>query len=76
MNLTVNQPTSMNFKAKLDPKVALDYAANVLPKKAVKLPLNELDKAVEKAVECANSNNEKGLKSAMELNGRLMANKK
>ena len=61
---------------KIDPKVALDYSANVLPKKLQKLPLNELDRAVEKAVECASKDNEKGLKSAMELIGRIMANKK
>ena len=33
---------------KIDQNVVLDYAANVLPKKIQKLPLNELDKAVEK----------------------------
>ena len=61
---------------KIDHKVALDYFANVLPKKIQKLPLNELDKAVEKAVECANKDDKKGLKSAMELIGRIMTNKK
>ena len=50
---------------KIDPKVALDYSANVLPKKLQKLPLNELDRAVEKAVECASKDNEKGLKSCI-----------
>lgn len=60
---------------KIDPNVALDYSANVLPKKVQNLPLNELDKAVNKAVECANKEDEKGLKSAMELIGRLMAKK-
>ena len=47
---------------KIDPNVVLDYSANVLPKKIQKLPLNELDRAVEKAVECASKDNEKGLK--------------
>ena len=61
---------------KIDPNVVLDYSTNVLPKKAKKLPLNELDKAVEKAVECANKDNKEGLKSAMELIGRIMTNKK
>ena len=46
---------------KIDPNVVLDYSANVLPKKIKKLPLNELDKAVEKAVECANKDNKEGL---------------
>ena len=61
---------------KIDPNVVLDYSANVLPKKIQKLPLNELDKAVEKAVECAKKDNKEGLKSAMELIGRIMTNKK
>ena len=61
---------------KIDDKVALDYFANVLPKKKQKLPLSELDKAVEQAVECASKDNKEGLKSAMELIGRIMANKK
>ena len=61
---------------KIDPNVVFDYSANVLPKKIQKLPLNELDKAVEKAVECANKDNTEGLKSAMELIGRIMTNKK
>ena len=61
---------------KIDPNVVLDYSANVLPKKIQKKPLNELDKAVEKAVECANKDNKEGLKSAMELIGRIMTNKK
>ena len=61
---------------KIDPIVVLDYSANVLPKKIQKLPLNELDKAVEKAVECANKDNKEGLKFAMELIGRIMTNKK
>ena len=60
---------------KIDPKVALDYSANVLPKKVQNLPLNELDKAVNNAVECAYIENEQGLKSAMELIGRLLAKK-
>ena len=65
---------------KIDPNVVLDYSANVLPKNIQKLPSNELDKvvekAVEKAVECANKDNKEGLKSAMELIGRIMTNKK
>ena len=61
---------------KLNPDVALDYAANVIPKKTAKLPLTKLDKAVEKAVECAQKDDKKGLQSAMELIGRLTANKK
>ena len=60
---------------KFDPKVMLDYSANVLPKKVQKLPLSELDKAVDKAVECATNEDKKGLKSAMELIGRLMVKK-
>lgn len=61
---------------KLNPNIALDYLANVLPKKTAKMPLSELDKAVEKAVECVQKNDKKGLQSAEELIGRLMANKK
>ena len=61
---------------KIDHKVVLDYFANVLPRKKQKLPLSELDKAVEKAVECASKDNKEGLKSAMELIGRIMTNKK
>ena len=47
----------------------------LLPKKVQKFQLSELDKAVDKAVECATNNNEKGLQSAMELIGRLMVKK-
>ena len=61
---------------KIDPNVVLDYSANMLPKKIQKLPLNELDKVVEKSVECANKDNKECLKSAMELIGRIMTNKK
>ena len=53
---------------KFAPKVMLDYSANVLPKKVQKLPLSELDKAVDKAVECATNEDKKGLKSAIKHN--------
>ena len=61
---------------KTDPKILLDYAAIVLPKKAQNLPLSSLDKAVEKTVESASKDSQKGLKSAMELIGRLMPKKR
>ena len=60
---------------KIDPKVMLDYSANVLPKKASNLPLSKFDQLIDKAVSCAENNNEKGLKSVMELIGRLMVKK-
>lgn len=58
--------------SKVDPKILVDYSAIVLPKKARNLPLSELDRAIDKTVECASKNNEKCLKSAMELVGRLL----
>ena len=61
---------------KLNPKVVIDYAAIVLPKETAKLPLSELDKAVKKAFICARKGDEKGLRSAEELIGRLTVNKK
>ena len=65
-----------NRKPKLNPNLVIDYAANVLPKKAAELPLSELDKAVEKALICAQKGDEKGLRAAEELIGRLAVNKK
>ena len=61
---------------KLNSNIVLDYFANVLPKKTAKLPLSELDNAVEKAVKCAQKNDKQGLQSAMELIGRLMTYRK
>ena len=61
---------------KLDEKVIVDYLGFVLPKKSRGQFLSKLDVAVDQAVACAKKDDEKGLQSAMELIGRIMANRK
>ena len=61
---------------KLDGKVIVDYFGFVQPKMIQRQPLNALDVAVYKAVECAEKDDKKGLQSTMELIGRLMAKRK
>ncbi|MBR1775652.1 hypothetical protein IJ750_01085 [bacterium] len=61
---------------KIDPLVKFNYVACVLPKITANKPLSSLDYAVNKAMECAKNDDEKGLKSAMELIGRLMTYRK
>lgn len=61
---------------KIDPKVISSYYSTiVLPKKANQWELNDLETAVDKAVECATKEDKKGLKSAMEIIGRLAVKK-
>ena len=60
---------------KLNEKVIVDYLGFVLPKKSQGQFLSKLDIAVDQAVECAKKDDKKGLQSAMELIGRLMAKK-